>query len=128
MLHEPEPQRFLGVDGAAREQEVARGALTDEQREPPDVARAEVDAEPAARDRHARAQRRDAEVARDRELHARADRRAVDRGDDRRRVRDDRVEHPLERGPERVDRSPGAVGREAGDEVGARSRTPSPRR
>ena len=47
-----------------------------------------------------------------------ADRRAVDRGDHGRRVRDDRVEHLLERGPERVDgRAP--VGREARDEIRA---------
>ena len=77
-----------------------------------------MDAEPAAGDRQARAERGDADVARDRELHARPDRRAVDRGDHRRRVRDDRVEHLFERGPERVGGRV-AVGREAGHEVGA---------
>jgi hypothetical protein len=56
-----------------------------------------------------------ATLARDRELHPRAHRGAVDGGDHRRRIGDDRVEHLLERGPERV------LARvvEAGDEVGA---------
>ena len=102
VLHEPEAQRFLGVDGAAREQEVARRALPDELREPPDVAGAQVDAELAAGDREAGAERGDPHVARHRELHPRADRGAVDRGDDGRGVGDDRVEHLFERGPERV--------------------------
>ena len=94
------------VDRAAREQEVARGALAGEQRQPPDVARAEVHAELRPPGIAIRAPGHgDAEVARDRELHARAHRRTVDRGDDRRRMIDDRVEDELERGPERVDRA-----------------------
>ena len=118
VLHQPQSERFFGVDVAAREQEVPRGAVTDEHRQAPDVARAEMDAEATARDRQARAHRRDPDVARDRELHPRPDRRAVDRGDDGRRVRDDRVEHLFERGPERVD-GRGPVGREAGDQIRA---------
>ncbi len=96
--------------------------------EPPDVARAEQDAELAARDREPGAGRGDAHVARDRELHAGADRGAVDRGDHRRGIGDDRVEHLLERGPERVGRAASPSVGEAGAEIGARSRTRCPRR
>ena len=101
---EAEPQRLVDVDRAAGEQEVARRALTDEQREPPDV-RAGSGARRACRrgSRSARVGRGDAEVARDRELHAGAERGTVDRRDHRRRVVDDRVERLLERGTERVD-------------------------
>ena len=102
VLHEPEMQRLLGVDRSAREEEVAGRALPDELGEAPDVARAEVDAELAARDREPGAQRGRAHIARDRELHSRADGGTVDRGDDRRRVVHDRVEDLLERGPEGI--------------------------
>jgi hypothetical protein len=113
-------ERFLGVDGAAREEEVACCALADEQRQPPDVAGAQVDAETSAGDAHARAHRGDADVARDRELHARADGRAVDRRDNGSGMGDDGVEHPLERGTERVD-GRGLVVGETRHEVRARA-------
>ena len=74
-LHDAQRHRLVGVDGAPREQEVARRALTDEHREPPDVRGAEVHAELAAGNRELRAGHGDAQVARDRELHARAHRR-----------------------------------------------------
>src|SRR6185312_6926448 len=64
VLHQPEPQRFLGVDVAPGEEEIACRALPDELYEPPDVARAQVDTEATARDREARAERRDPDVAR----------------------------------------------------------------
>jgi hypothetical protein len=51
VLHEPDAQRVVGVDRAAREQEVARRALTHQLHQPPDVARTEMDAELAARNR-----------------------------------------------------------------------------
>ena len=103
-LHDPHAPRLVGVDRTAREQEVTRRTLTGEHRHPPDVARAEVHTESTARNRELRAGCGDTQVARDRELHPGPDRGAVDRGDDRRRMIDDRVEQLLERRPERVDR------------------------
>ena len=76
------------VDGhrASGEQEVPRRALADEHREPGDVRRAQQHAELRRRDADLRDGCHDAQVARDRELHPRTERRAVHRGDDRRRV------------------------------------------
>ena len=121
-LHDPERDRLVDVDDRPASRK-SRAPLPDEQREPPDVARAEVHAEPSDRDREPRAGPGDAQVARDRELHARAHRRAVDRRDHRRRMGDDRVEHAPRTRAERVDRAVGGRfgRRETGHEVGARA-------
>ena len=126
-LDEADDDGFLSIDRTAGEQEVACRALTDEHREPRDVGRAQEDAEAAAGNGEPRVGARDADVARDRELHARADRGAVDRGDHRRGIVDDRVEHLLERGTEGVGAAAAAVG-EAGPEIGARAERGSRRR
>ena len=84
-------------------------------------ARAQVHPEPAAGDCETRSRCGDPYVARDCELTAGADRGSVDRRDHRRWEGDDRVQHELEGGPERVGRTLAArlpVG-ESGHQIGA---------
>src|SRR5205807_493382 len=81
LLDETEPQRLLGREHAAREDELLRAPEPDDPGEPVAAARSGDDPEPDLRLPELRRARRDPDVAGERELAAASEREAVDRRD-----------------------------------------------
>ena len=116
-IHQPDAKRFLRVDHFAGEQQLQRAALADEARQPLRAAVAWHESELHLGLTELRGLRRDANVARHRELAAAAEREAIHGGDHRLGRRLEATKHVLAALRERLRRDR-AVLLELGD-VGA---------